>query len=104
LKNYCRNAKIKTSITVGVIGFPNVGKSSVINSLKRSKACTVGSTPGVTKTAQEIHLDKNIKLLDCPGIIFSRSKSEKDAAEVLLRNCVKTELIEDPIAPGMFMG
>ncbi|KAJ3415210.1 Guanine nucleotide-binding protein-like 3 [Chytridiales sp. JEL 0842] len=99
LKNYCRNAKIKTSITVGVIGFPNVGKSSVINSLKRSKACTVGSTPGVTKVAQEIHLDKNIKLLDCPGIIFSTSKNEKDAAEVLLRNCVKTELIEDPIAP-----
>lgn len=31
------------------IGFPNTGKSSVINSLKRSKACNVGSTPGVTK-------------------------------------------------------
>lgn len=46
LKNYCRNSKMKTSITVGVVGFPNVGKSSVINSLKRSKVCGVGATPG----------------------------------------------------------
>lgn len=49
LGNYCRSANIKTTITVGIVGFPNVGKSSVINSLKRSKACSVGSTPGVTK-------------------------------------------------------
>jgi len=35
-----------------VIGFPNVGKSSLINSLKRSKVCGVGATPGFTKTAQ----------------------------------------------------
>ncbi|KAI8618275.1 P-loop containing nucleoside triphosphate hydrolase protein [Chytriomyces sp. MP71] len=102
LKNYCRNNNIKTSITVGVVGFPNVGKSSVINSLKRSKACNVGATPGVTKIAQQIHLDKNIKLLDCPGIVFSKGPVSGDPtaqAEVLLRNCVKTELIDDPITP-----
>eukprot|EP00842_Homolaphlyctis_polyrhiza_P001407 jgi/Hompol1/2267/HPOL_002872-RA len=99
LKNYCRNLNIKTSITVGVVGFPNVGKSSVINSLKRSKACNVGATPGVTKVAQTIHLDKNIKLLDCPGIVFSHSNNAEDAAQVLLRNCVKVELLQDPIGP-----
>ncbi|RKO88892.1 P-loop containing nucleoside triphosphate hydrolase protein, partial [Blyttiomyces helicus] len=99
LKNYCRNANIKTSVTVGVVGFPNVGKSSVINSLKRSKVCNVGAAPGVTKVSQTIQLDKNIKLLDCPGIVFSRSSREGDEAEVLLRNCVKVELLDDPIAP-----
>jgi nuclear GTP-binding protein len=99
LKNYCRNVDLKTSITVGVIGYPNVGKSSVINSLKRSKVCGVGATPGVTKVAQAIHLDKNIKLLDCPGIVFSQSTKPGDEAQVLLRNCVKVELLEDPIAP-----
>ncbi|KAG0207219.1 Guanine nucleotide-binding protein-like 3 [Mortierella sp. GBA30] len=99
LKNYCRNANIKTAITVGVIGYPNVGKSSVINSLKRSKVCGVGSTPGFTKVAQEINLDKNIKLLDCPGIVFSKGDNGETPAELLLRNCVKVELLEDPISP-----
>jgi nuclear GTP-binding protein len=37
--------------------------------------------------------------LDCPGIVFSRSTEEKDSASVLLRNCVKVELLEDPVAP-----
>ncbi|KAF5825865.1 P-loop containing nucleoside triphosphate hydrolase protein [Dunaliella salina] len=41
LKNYCRNADIKTAITVGIVGLPNVGKSSLINSLKRSRAAQV---------------------------------------------------------------
>ena len=103
LKNYSRNQNIKTSITVGVVGFPNVGKSSVINSLKRSKVCGVGSTPGVTKVSQTIQLDKNIKLLDCPGIVFSKSTKAEDSAHVLLRNCVKVELLEDPIAPGILV-
>ncbi|CAG8551323.1 2151_t:CDS:2 [Diversispora eburnea] len=85
LKNYSRNRDIKTSITVGIVGFPNVGKSSIINSLKRSKVCGVGATPGLTKSIQEIRLDKNVKLLDCPGIIFNKDKGDKNA-EILLRN------------------
>jgi len=52
LKNYCRNLNLKTAITVGIIGYPNVGKSSLINSLKRSKVVTVGSTPGLTRSLQ----------------------------------------------------
>ncbi|KAJ1815208.1 nuclear GTP-binding protein nug1 [Coemansia sp. RSA 2599] len=104
LKNYSRNQKIKTSITVGIIGFPNVGKSSLINSLKRSRVCGVGSTPGFTKFVQEIQLDSKLKLLDCPGIVFNHpTKAQKmdktAAAEMMLRNCIKVELLDDPIAP-----
>jgi nuclear GTP-binding protein len=67
LANYCRNANIKTGIRVGIVGFPNVGKSSLINSLKRSRACAVAPTPGFTRSMQEVVLDKHVKLLDSPG-------------------------------------
>lgn len=78
LKHYARTGAVKTSITVGLIGFPNVGKSSVINSLCRVRAVKVGATPGVTKSAQEIHLDKRVKLLDTPGIVFPKVNDVSD--------------------------
>jgi len=97
LKNYSRStASAKQSISVGIIGFPNVGKSSVINSLKRERAVNVGALAGVTTTKQEITLDKNIKLIDCPGIIFSSEMSESDAA---LRNCLNLNQLSDFTVP-----
>lgn len=49
LANYSRNKDLKTTIQVGIVGIPNVGKSSIINSLKRRRACQVGANPGITK-------------------------------------------------------
>ena len=97
LGNYCRNKDIKTSIRVGVVGFPNVGKSSLINSLKRSKACNVGSTPGVTRAMQEVQLDSKVKLLDSPGVVLATGL--KNDASVALRNAIKVDTMEDPITP-----
>jgi len=96
LKNYCRNNDIKQTITVGIVGLPNTGKSSLINSLKRSHACLFGSTPGLTRTVQEVKLDKNIKLLDSPGIVISK---DGDVASLALKNCVRIEQLEDSISP-----
>lgn len=96
LKNYARSKNMKMSITIGIIGIPNVGKSSLINSLKRERAVGVGATPGLTKKMQEVVLDKNLKLLDCPGVVFTSSASEAEAA---LRNAVKVEQLQDVIAP-----
>ncbi|PNW75595.1 hypothetical protein CHLRE_12g533050v5 [Chlamydomonas reinhardtii] len=96
LKNYTRNLGIKTAITVGVVGLPNVGKSSLINSLKRQRVAQVGNTPGVTKSVQEVVLDKHIKLLDSPGVVFADAESDAAAA---LRNAIKVERLSDPISP-----
>lgn len=95
LKNYSRSKNLKTSIAVGVIGYPNVGKSSLINSLKRSRAVSTGAMPGLTRNAQEVHLDKNLRLIDCPGIVFSTQQADA----LILRNCIKIEQLYDPISP-----
>jgi len=78
-----------------VIGYPNVGKSSIINSLKRSKAANVSANPGCTKTLQTIKLDHHISLIDSPGVLFAAGESQ---ADLVLRNCVKVEQMEDPIS------
>ncbi|RWS28641.1 guanine nucleotide-binding protein-like 3 [Leptotrombidium deliense] len=102
LGNYTRSEDVRMSIVVGIVGYPNVGKSSIINSLKRSRVCNVGSMPGVTKAKQEIILDKHVRLLDCPGIVFAKNldaNGDKGAALLALRNAVKIEQLQDPITP-----
>jgi nuclear GTP-binding protein len=92
LKNYARtsDAKSKTTIVVGIIGYPNTGKSSIINALKRTRAVGVSPRPGFTTSMQEIWLDRNVRLLDSPGVVF-------DDKSAMLGNCVDADSIEDPI-------
>ncbi|XP_003558915.1 guanine nucleotide-binding protein-like NSN1 isoform X1 [Brachypodium distachyon] len=97
LKNYSRSHELKLAITVGIVGLPNVGKSSLINSLKRSRVVNVGSTPGVTRSMQEVQLDRKVKLLDCPGVVML--KSSNSGVSVALRNCKRVEKMEDLISP-----
>jgi len=96
LKNYARTGagggKAKTSIVVGIVGYPNVGKSSIINALKRSRAVGVSPRPGFTTSMQEVVLDRNVTLLDSPGVVF-------DDKTALLGNCVDADSIDDPIPP-----
>ncbi|KAM9181358.1 guanine nucleotide-binding protein-like 3-like protein isoform 2-T2 [Dugong dugon] len=95
LGNYCRLGEVHTHIRVGVVGLPNVGKSSLINSLKRSRACSVGAVPGVTKFMQEVYLDKFIRLLDAPGIVPGPSSE----VGTILRNCIHVQKLADPVTP-----
>lgn len=98
LKNYCRidsSTSTKTIITVGIVGFPNVGKSSLINSLMRIRAVGVSATPGFTKSLQEVILDKNIRLIDSPGVVFADGNNPNTA----LRNVINIEDMDDVITP-----
>ena len=93
LKNYSRfeGSNMKSAITVGVIGMPNVGKSSLINSLLRRKAAGVSSVPGHTRVLKEVELDSKVTIIDCPGVITGN----EDETTLLLRNVVKTEDVQD---------
>ena len=69
----------RKQISVGFIGYPNTGKSSIINTLRKKKVCQVAPIPGETKVWQYITLMKRIFLIDCPGIVPPSSKdSEED--------------------------
>ena len=58
-----------------MIGYPNVGKSSVINALRSKKVCNVAPIAGETKVWQYITLMKKIYLIDCPGMLLFSVKS-----------------------------
>lgn len=77
----------KTLCLAGIVGLPNVGKSSLINSLKRARVAQVGNAPGITRSVQQIALDKHINLLDSPGLVFTNN--EPGDAWAVLRNCIR---------------
>jgi large subunit GTPase 1 len=66
-----------SKVIVGLVGYPNVGKSSTINSLLGEKKVSVSSTPGKTKHFQTIELSDSIMLCDCPGLVFPQFASTK---------------------------
>jgi nuclear GTP-binding protein len=84
----------KKQISVGFIGYPNVGKSSIINTIKKKKVCTVAPIPGETKIWQYITLMKRIYLIDCPGVVPVSAK-DSDTATVL-KGVVRVENLYTP--------
>jgi nuclear GTP-binding protein len=94
LRQFAHLHSDRPQITVGFIGYPNVGKSSVINTLRKKVVCKAGPVPGETKIWQYITLMKRIFLIDCPGIVVPTASTDTD---LLLRGVVRVERVEDVV-------
>ena len=94
LRQFSKLMSDKKQISVGVIGSPNVGKSSVINTLISKKSCNVAPIPGETKIWQYITLMKKIYLIDCPGVIVDTAGDSE--TDLVLKGVVRSERLETP--------
>ncbi|XP_034952186.1 nucleolar GTP-binding protein 2 [Chelonus insularis] len=83
----------KKQISVGFIGYPNTGKSSIINTLRSKNVCKVAPIAGETKVWQYITLMKRIYLIDCPGVVYPSAETD---TEKVLKGVVRVELVKNP--------
>lgn len=77
-----------------IIGVPNVGKSTLINKLVGKKAVNVGNKPGVTKQLSWIRINKDIELLDTPGLLWPKFEEQKQALILSSLSSIKEEIID----------
>ncbi len=76
-----------------VVGIPNVGKSTFINSYSGKAATKTGNKPGVTKGKQWVRLSKNVELLDTPGILWPKFEDQKVGERLALIGAIKDDIL-----------
>lgn len=81
------------SLRLMIVGIPNVGKSSLINSLTRRKATKTGPNPGVTKQQDWIKLGKNVELLDTPGILWPKINNHETGLRLSITGAIKDSIV-----------
>ncbi|KAK4189601.1 large subunit GTPase 1 [Podospora australis] len=85
-------------LQVGLVGYPNVGKSSTINALLGAKKVSVSSTPGKTKHFQTLHLSEKVLLCDCPGLVFPNFANTK--AELVCNGVLPIDQLREFSGPA----
>ncbi|CCK72907.1 ribosome biogenesis GTPase LSG1 KNAG_0M00540 [Huiozyma naganishii CBS 8797] len=88
----------KPVLQIGLVGYPNVGKSSTINSLVGAKKVSVSATPGKTKHFQTILLSDSVMLCDCPGLVFPNFAYNK--GELVCNGVLPIDQLRDYIGPS----
>jgi len=89
----------KRAARVLIVGVPNVGKSTLINKLVGKKSAGVGNTPGFTKSLSWIRVNKDIELLDSPGILWPKLEDQESAHILASFSSIKEEILNiDDIA------
>lgn len=82
-------------LTVGLVGYPNVGKSSTINTIFRNKKVSVSATPGHTKHFQTLYVEPGLCLCDCPGLVMPSFVSTK--AEMICSGILPIDQMRDHV-------
>ena len=85
--------ELKVIADVGLVGFPNVGKSTFINSYAGKACAKTGNKPGVTKGKQWIRLSKSVELLDTPGILWPKFEDQKVGLRLALIGSIRDEIL-----------
>ena len=86
-----------------IVGIPNVGKSTFINTLAKRKAAVTGDKPGVTKSQTWIKINNSLELLDTPGILWPKFENEVVAHNLALCGAIKDDILplDDVISYGL---
>ncbi|MER0122939.1 ribosome biogenesis GTPase YlqF [Streptococcus sp. ZJ93] len=87
-----RGIQIETLRTM-IIGIPNAGKSTLMNRLAGKKIAVVGNKPGVTKGQQWLKSNKDLEILDTPGILWPKFEDEQVALKLALTGAIKDNLL-----------
>lgn len=93
-KNYVKRGVIKKKTRAMIIGIPNVGKSTLINSISLKKGTKTGNRPGITKVNQWIKTGENIELLDTPGILWPKFEEEIVGLNLAFTGAIKDEILD----------
>lgn len=91
---YNNKGRTGKSIRVMVLGIPNVGKSSFINRITKKTSTQVGNKPGVTRQKQWVQVNKNIQLLDTPGVLWPKLEPEEVALNLAYTGTIKDDIVE----------
>ena len=86
-------AGVNRPVRAMVVGIPNVGKSTFINTLAGKACAKTGNKPGVTKGKQWIRLNKNVELLDTPGILWPKFDDQSVGIKLALIGSIKDEIL-----------
>lgn len=93
IRNEKRGIK-NTTVRAMVVGIPNVGKSTLVNSISNKAAAKTGNKPGVTTAKQWIRLNKDIELLDTPGILWPKFDDEKIGRHLAFIGSINDRIID----------